>query len=175
MNDRKIKKLVTAAMLAALVCVATIVIQIPSPNQGYVNLGDCFVLLSGWLLGPWLGAASAGIGSMLADIITGYSIYAPGTLVIKACMAIVAGLIYRVMKEKSAFAAMIVSEIPAQCIMVVGYFFYAGLILGKGLFGEAGAVLGIPLNIVQSLGGIVAATALMLIIRKTGLERFIEE
>ena len=112
---------------------------------------------------------------MLADIITGYSIYAPGTLVIKACMAIVAGLIYRAMKEKSAFAAMIVSEIPAQCIMVVGYFFYAGLILGKGLFGEAGAVLGIPLNIVQSLVGIVAATALMLIIRKTGLERFIEE
>lgn len=162
-------------MLAALVCVATIVIQIPSPNQGYVNLGDCFVFLSGWLLGPWLGAASAGIGSMLADIITGYSIYAPGTLVIKACMAIVAGLIYRAMREKSAFAAMIVSEIPAQCIMVVGYFFYAGLILGKGLFGEAGAVLGIPLNIVQSLVGIVAATALMLIIRKTGFERFIEE
>ena len=56
MNDRKIKKLVTAAMLAALVCVATIVIQIPSLNQGYLNLGDCFVLLSGWLLGPWLDA-----------------------------------------------------------------------------------------------------------------------
>ena len=53
MNDKKIRKLVLAALLAALVCVATMVVQIPSPMQGYVNLGDCFVLLSGWLLGPW--------------------------------------------------------------------------------------------------------------------------
>ena len=41
MNDKKIRKLVLAALLAALVCVATMVVQIPSPMQGYVNLGDC--------------------------------------------------------------------------------------------------------------------------------------
>ena len=70
MNDKKIRKLVLAALLAALVCVATMVVQIPSPMQGYVNLGDCFVLLSGWLLGPWYGAAAAGIGSMLTDLYT---------------------------------------------------------------------------------------------------------
>ena len=62
MNDKKIRKLVLAALLAALVCVATMVVQIPSPMQGYVNLGDCFVLLSGWLLGPWYGFAAGGIG-----------------------------------------------------------------------------------------------------------------
>ena len=44
--------------MAALVYVATSIIQIPSPVNGYVNLGDCFVLLSGWLLGPWYGAAA---------------------------------------------------------------------------------------------------------------------
>lgn len=71
MNDKKIRKLVLAALLAALVCVATMVVQIPSPMQGYVNLGDCFVLLSGWLLGPWYGFAAGGIGSMLADIFLG--------------------------------------------------------------------------------------------------------
>ena len=69
MNDKKIRKLVLAALLAALVCVATMVVQIPSPMQGYVNLGDCFVLLSGWLLGPGYGAAAAGIGSMLVDLL----------------------------------------------------------------------------------------------------------
>ena len=76
MNDKKIRKLVLAALLAALVCVATMVVQIPSPMQGYVNLGDCFVLLSGWLLGPWYGFAAGGIGSMLADIFLGYAHYA---------------------------------------------------------------------------------------------------
>ena len=53
------------ALFMALCCVATMVIQIPSPTQGYVNLGDCVVLLSGWLLGPWYGIAAAGIGSAL--------------------------------------------------------------------------------------------------------------
>ena len=65
MSDKKIRTMVTAAVLAALSCVATMVVQIPSPMNGYVNLGDCFVLLSGWLLGPWWGAAAGGIGSML--------------------------------------------------------------------------------------------------------------
>ena len=58
----KVKKLVFSALMAALVYAATMMIQIPSPMNGYVNLGDCFVLLSGWLLGPWYGAAAAGIG-----------------------------------------------------------------------------------------------------------------
>ena len=78
MSDKKIRTMVTAAVLAALSCVATMVVQIPSPMNGYVNLGDCFVLLSGWLLGPWWGAAAGGIGSMLADLLLGYGHYAPG-------------------------------------------------------------------------------------------------
>ena len=62
MENQKVRKLVLSALMAALVYVATSIIQIPSPVNGYVNLGDCFVLLSGWLLGPWYGAAAAGIG-----------------------------------------------------------------------------------------------------------------
>ena len=46
------KKIVIAALLAALTCVATMVIKIPSPLQGYLNLGDCIVLLAGWMLSP---------------------------------------------------------------------------------------------------------------------------
>ena len=57
MENQKVRKLVLSALMAALVYVATSIIQIPSPVNGYVNLGDCFVLLSGWLLGPWYGAA----------------------------------------------------------------------------------------------------------------------
>ena len=59
MTDSKIRKLVLAALMAALCTIMTMVIQVPSPMQGYVNLGDCFVLLSGWLLGPWYGFAAA--------------------------------------------------------------------------------------------------------------------
>ena len=46
MSDKKVQKLVVSALMAALTYVATMVVQIPSPMNGYVNLGDCFVLLS---------------------------------------------------------------------------------------------------------------------------------
>ena len=48
MENQKVRKLVLSALMAALVYVATSIIQIPSPVNGYVNLSDCFVLLSGW-------------------------------------------------------------------------------------------------------------------------------
>ena len=41
MNDKKIRKLVLAALLAALVCVATMVVQIPSPMQGFCARRHC--------------------------------------------------------------------------------------------------------------------------------------
>ena len=93
MSHVKIRKLVLAALFAALCTVMTLVIQIPSPMQGYVNLGDCAVLLSAWVLGPVYGGVAAGTGSMLADLFSGYAHYAPGTFLIKLCMAVAAALI----------------------------------------------------------------------------------
>ena len=152
------------AVLAALACVATMVVQIPSPMNGYVNLGDCFVLLSGWLLGPWWGAAAGGIGSMLADLLLGYGHYAPGTLVIKGLMALVGALVFKALGKKSAAA--LVSGVVSEVIMVVGYFGYAGLLLGKGI----GAAASIPGNLVQGAVGLVAGFLLLQVARRIHLE-----
>ena len=164
MSDKKIRIMVMAAVLAALACVATMVIQIPSPMNGYVNLGDCFVLLSGWLLGPWWGAAAGGIGSMLADLLLGYGHYAPGTLVIKGLMALVGALVFKALGKKSAAA--LVSGVVSEVIMVVGYFGYAGLLLGKGI----GAAASIPGNLVQGAVGLVAGFLLLQVARRIHLE-----
>ena len=164
MSDKKIRTMVMAAVLAALACVATMVIQIPSPMNGYVNLGDCFVLLSGWLLGPWWGAAAGGIGSMLADLLLGYGHYAPGTLVIKGLMALVGALVFKALGKKSAAA--LVSGVVSEVIMVVGYFGYAGLLLGKG----AAAAASIPGNLVQGAVGLVAGFLLLQVARRIHLE-----
>ena len=53
--ETKTKKLVTAALFAALACVATMIIKFPSPLKGYLNIGDCIVLLCGWMLSPVYG------------------------------------------------------------------------------------------------------------------------
>ena len=160
MNDKKIRKLVFAALLAALVCVATMVVQIPSPMQGYVNLGDCFVLLSGWLLGPWYGFAAGGIGSMLADLFLGYAHYAPGTLVIKGLVALLAALLYE--KLGRSPAARIASGVVGEIVMVLGYFGYASMLLGKGL----AAAASIPGNIFQGAVGLVVGAVLATVLER---------
>ena len=127
MTDMKLRKLVLAALFAALCTVMTMVIQVPSPMQGYVNLGDCAVLLSAWVLGPWYGGAAAGLGSMLADLLS-YPHYAPGTLVIKFTMAVAAAYIFEAMRERSGkLAAQLIGGAAAEIIMVLGYFGYASL------------------------------------------------
>ena len=161
MENQKVRKLVLSALMAALVYVATSIIQIPSPVNGYVNLGDCFVLLSGWLLGPWYGAAAAGIGSMLTDLLSGYGYYAPGTFVIKGLDALVAALIFKAMGRTSAAA--IVSGVVGEIIMVVGYFGYAGLLLGR----VWGAAASIPGNLVQAAMGLVIGFVLLKVMQKT--------
>ena len=160
MNDKKIRKLVLAALLAALVCVATMVVRIPSPMQGYVNLGDCFVLLSGWLLGPWYGFAAGGIGSMLADLFLGYAHYAPGTLVIKGLVALLAALLYE--KLGRSPAARIASGVVGEIVMVLGYFGYASMLLGKGL----AAAASIPGNIFQGAVGLVVGAVLATVLER---------
>ena len=100
MTDKKLHRLVLAALFTALTTVMTMVIQVPSPMQGYVNLGDCGVLLSAWVLGPAWGGAAAGIGSMLADLLSGYALAggaAAGTILVAgyfgyACLLLGKGL-----------------------------------------------------------------------------------
>ena len=161
MSDKKIRKLVISAMMAALTYIATMVIQIPSPMNGYVNLGDCFVLLCGWLLGPWYGGAAAGIGSMLTDLLSGYGHYAPGTFVSMGLDALVAAVLFRTMGRTSTAA--LVSGLVGEAIMVAGYFGYAALLLGKGL----GAAASIPGNLVQAALGLLIGFLLLKVLQKT--------
>lgn len=157
MNDRKVRRLVLAALFAALCTVMTLVIQIPSAMQGYLNLGDCAVLLASWVLGAWYGGAAAGVGSMLADLLS-YPLYAPATLVIKFAMGAAAGLLFRVLRGAGArqLTAQLASGIVAELIMVIGYFLYACLLLGEGL-AAAASVAG---NLLQGAVGLVLAVIL---------------
>ena len=158
-RTNQIKNLVFAALLAALACVATLVLTVPSPTGGYMNLGDTVVVLSAYLLGPWWGAAAAGIGSMLADLFAGYPAYAPATLVIKAVMALLAAVLYKALSKKNW--AFLVCAVAAEAVMVVGYWLYDGFLMGSVM----GAAVGIPSNLVQAAFGLIASTALALALK----------
>ena len=162
MSDMKIRRLVLAALFAALCTVMTLVIQVPYPMQGYVNLGDCAVLLSAWVLGPLYGGAAAGIGSMLADLL-GYPLYAPGTLVVKGLMALAAGLLFRRLRRgesSHALPALLASGAAGEVMMVAGYFLYEAAPFSVGL--GLGALANVPFNLVQGVFGLVSAGAVYL-------------
>lgn len=160
--NKNLLKIVYSALLAALACVATLIIKIPSVGGvGYVNIGDTIVLICGWLLGGIYGALAAGIGTAMADLLSGYAYYVPGTFVIKFLMAFVAYLIYR--KISNNLVKLIVSGIVAEIIMIVGYFFYKALILGKGF---AAAVPSIFSNMAQGVTCLVLAIVLFYALEK---------
>jgi uncharacterized membrane protein len=168
MRNNKLYKLVLTALLLAVNCAATIVIQIPSPMNGYIHLGDSFVLLSGWLLGPFYGFLAGGIGSALADIMTGYAYWAVGTFIIKGLMAVIASILFNKLKNlfsKHTQVARILTGIVAELFMVIAYFGYAALILGNGL----SAAMSIPGNLIQGTVGILVAVILIEVVLKLNL------
>lgn len=167
MNDKTVKKLVFAALFAALSCVATMVLRIPTPIGGYIHAGDAVVLLAGFLLGPWWGAAAAGLGSALADLIAGYSLYVPGTFAIKFIVALMAGCLLRSRTYrgliKSAAVRSLTAGVIGEAVMVIGYLAYEGLLLGYG----AAAIGSVPMNCIQGAFGIAAGCALYIALGKT--------
>ena len=161
----KTLKLVIAALMASMACVATMVIKIPIPaTGGYINLGDSIVLLSGVVLGPLYGGLAAGLGSALADLLGGYVAFAPATFILKALMAVITGLIIRVYPQKQMLK-FVFAGIVSEIIMILGYFAFEATILGYGLV-AAGAI---PGNAIQGAAGIIIATMLMPIISKVNL------
>lgn len=154
----KTKKIVFSALLASLVCVATMVIKIPSPLSGYINLGDGVVLLCGWFLGPVYGFLAAAVGSALADLFYGYMVYVPATFVIKGAVALIACVLSKKTKK-------FIGAIAAEAVMVAGYYVFEGFLYGFGA-----SLVNIVPNIVQATAGIIVGLLLIGVFKKTNIE-----
>ena len=160
--NKETKRLVTAALLAAMTCVATMVIKVPSPLNGYLNLGDCIVLLAGWMLSPALGFLSAGLGSALADVISGYVTYAIPTFIIKGLMALIALYGFKLLNKRlGEVLSRIISGISAEITMILGYYLFEGF-----LYGFIPSAVNIPANAVQGVAGLVLGVLLIKLFRR---------
>ncbi|MBS6196689.1 MAG: ECF transporter S component [Clostridiales bacterium] len=152
------KKLVLTALFAALACVATMAIRIPTPGtNGYIHPGDAVVILAGIILGPMCGFLAGGIGSAMADLLGGYFIYVPITFAIKGLIALIAGFIYQKMgkSRKSRYAGVILGGITDIVLVAGGYF-----LCESPMYGMAAAAASVPANLIQGVGGLVIALVL---------------
>ena len=109
---------VSTALIALMTC-----IMFPMPKPlGYVNLGEIAIFLSAILFGPFIGAFSGGVGSMIADIALGYHVYAPATLLIKGFEGFIVGYLRKINE--------IVAMLIGSASMIFGYFLFDYILYG---------------------------------------------
>ena len=146
-SQDKTKALVIYALFIALTFVATMFINIRLPlvgNGGLIHLGNVPMFLAAFIFGKRTGMLAGGIGMGLFDLISGWTAWAPFTLVIVGLMGYVSGLISEKMKVRPVIANTI-AVIAALVIKIVGYYL-AEVVLYGNWVAPAGSI---PGNIIQ--------------------------
>ena len=149
MNRRRLRRMVSGGLLAAVVALMTAAVKLPVPaTGGYMHPGDGAIFLAAYLIGPW-AAVPAALGSALADILGGYAVYALPTAFIKGAMGWIAG---RMISGKKMIRNALVF-ILCELLMAAGYFAFEWMMYGAGaaagaavpnlIQGAAGAALGV--------------------------------
>ncbi len=149
------RKMITTALLIALVTVTTMVVNVPLPGvKGYVNIGDSVVLMAGLIFGPVVGGLAGALGSSLADLLLGYAYWAPWTFVIKGLEGFLVGWIVLHMPKGKA-ASIILGTSLAALVMVIGYFFVGILYYGLGP-----ALVSLPGDLLQGSVSVILSVML---------------
>nr|WP_300005953.1 ECF transporter S component [Tissierella sp.] len=150
MREDRTKTITKVSILIALTVIMTIVIMIPIVGgNGYVNLGDMVIFISAMMLGGKWAFLVGGIGSFLADIFLGYTLYAPASFVIKGLEGFIAASL---IKSKLGEKYRLISTLIAGVWMALGYYIFEIFLYGPGP-----ALLSVPANLIQGVVGALAA------------------
>lgn len=162
-----VKKMCETALFIAIVFLGVFIIKFPGPF-GYAHLGDSMIFLSVLMLGGRRGAIAGGLGAAIADVVSGYTIWAVPTLICKAAMALVMGLIIKnhIFGLKGR-ALWIFAAIIGGITQGIGY-----VICWYMLFGKAAAIAAIPGLIFQAVSGIAIAFVISEALQKTSLKKY---
>lgn len=157
MNNRKTRLICTTGIFAAVILLFTGFFHIPS-HTGYTHIGDGFIYLAACILPLPYAAAAGAAGAMLADCLTGFAIWAPGTVLIKS----VTVLFFTAKHSKIITRRNILALIPSAALCSAGYCLYETLIT-KNFFAS---LSGIPGYMTQSV-----LSSLLFILLGTVLDR----
>lgn len=147
MKRKSIKLLTLSGLFAAIIFVLTAYVHIPSHN-GYTHIGDAFIYLAATILPMPYAICASAIGAMFADVLSGYAIWAPATIIIKILVA----LLFTSKNEKIVCKRNILGIFFAAIITFVGYYLYEAIFISN----FAVALLGLVGYLTQSvLSGIV--------------------
>ncbi|HET6452367.1 MAG TPA: ECF transporter S component [Spirochaetia bacterium] len=142
-------RIASIAVLAAVTTVLTRVVQVPLPARGYINLGDVAIVFTAITLGPWSGALAGGLGTALADLLSGpFAFWAPISLVVHGVQGLVVGAVAAA--KPGNVLMQIVGGIAGIAVMGGGY-----LAAGVFLEGAGPAFTEVPGNLIQGGAGVL--------------------
>lgn len=150
----KTKEVCLQGLMVALVTVSTMVFQVPvSATQGYIHLGDSMILLISIFFGWRYGMVAGGVGSALADLLSGYAHWVPFSLVIKGLMGLIIGKVADYAGKEGSFFRFrnLLGSVLGLAWMVLGYFLSGAVLKSSFLV----AATSIPENLVQGAAGLV--------------------
>ena len=155
MKDQKIRLMCIAGIFTAIVFVFTAYLHIPS-HTGYTHVGDGFIYLAACMLPlPYAMFVGAG-GALLADCLTGYAIWAPGSIIIKT----VAVLFFSRKSARIISIRNLLALIPAWADCIGGYYLYEALITGNFVAPLSGIPGYITQSVLSSILFVVAGLAM---------------
>lgn len=156
-TSSRVKDLAITAICLVLVYVFTAVVNIRlpfAPNGGLIHLGNVPLFVAAILFGKRTGMIAGGIGMALFDLLSGWTAWAPFTLIIVGCMGLVVGA---VTEKKKSFPFYILAMVLACAIKIGGYYVAEGIIYGNWIV----PVTSIPGNLLQV--GVAAVITLIII------------
>jgi energy-coupling factor transport system substrate-specific component len=162
MRDVEIRQIVLTGVMIALVAVFTLAIRVPfAPTRGYFNFSDVAVFLTGFAFGPWTGLVAGGVGTALADLAGGYTLFAPLTFLAHGLQGLVAGAIAG--RHRSVLR-MVLGWAAGAGVMLVIYFLGEALVFRMGV-GPA-ATEAVTINLPQVVVGGIVSIPLVVALRQ---------
>jgi uncharacterized membrane protein len=153
-------------MLIALVFVATLLLNIKLPitaNGGLVHLGTAMLFIASILFGPKKAAIAGAIGMGLFDIVAGWTLWAPFTIVARGLQGYIVGKIaWSNGRNGSSITFNIVATISSIPVMLAVYYLCEGILYNNWIAPMAS----IPGNIVQNVVGILVAIPVAIALKK---------
>ena len=142
MSRQRIKRMCVTGVLTAVVFVCTAYLHIPS-HTGYTHIGDAFIFLAACVLPlPYAVFVGAG-GALLADCLTGFALWAPASVFIKAATV----LCFSRRSRRIVSWRNLLALVPSAALCIGGYYLYDALITGNFI----APLAGIPGYVVQSV------------------------
>lgn len=144
-KNSKIRLLCITGVFAALVFVVTAYLHIPTVN-GYVHVGDGLIYLAACILPLPYAIAVGACGALLADCLTGYAIWAPCSVIVKAASA----ALFSSRSRRIVCFRNLAALLPAAILCIGGYYLYEALLYGNFVSPLAGMLASLTQAVASS-------------------------